>query len=150
MSSSGGACATSQEWLANRATGTFGFPDVSFGCGAPLFLIVGSLFFNRQRLGPPLLGLLPRVRLLGFKCSRRVLAPLSLPSGGGFIHTKWVVDRTLSFTFDDTSGMVDSYGWLSSVRLERSIAIHPDGVAQRHGAPSLMNASQRSFGYHGG
>ncbi|RWV78491.1 hypothetical protein GW17_00060522 [Ensete ventricosum] len=85
-----------------------------------------------------------------FECSRRVRAPLSLPSGGGFIHARWVVDRTLSLTSGDMSGMVDSYDRLSSMRSERSIVVRPDGVAQRRNAPSLMNAFQHGFGFRGG
>ncbi|RRT80393.1 hypothetical protein B296_00022425 [Ensete ventricosum] len=85
-----------------------------------------------------------------FECSRRVRASFSLLSGGGFIHARWMVDRTLGLTFDDTSDMVDSYYRLSSMRSERSIVVRPDGVAQRRSAPSLMNAFQHGFGFRGG
>ncbi|RRT80394.1 hypothetical protein B296_00022423 [Ensete ventricosum] len=63
---------------------------------------------------------------------------------------KWVIDHTLGLTSGDTSGMVDSYGRLSSIWLEWSVAVHSDGVAQRHSEPSLMNLSQCSFDCCGG
>ncbi|RWV85431.1 hypothetical protein GW17_00052779, partial [Ensete ventricosum] len=58
---------------------------------------------------------------------------------------KWVVDRTLSLTSGDTSGMINSNGRLLSVRTERSIAARPDRVVQRRDMPFLINASQRGF-----
>ncbi|RRT77997.1 hypothetical protein B296_00000306 [Ensete ventricosum] len=73
-----------------------------------------------------------------------------LPSCGGFIHIRWVVDHALDFTSDDTSGMVDSYDRLLSGRLEWLVVVHPDGATQRHETPSLMNASQRDFSCRGG
>ncbi|RWW21753.1 hypothetical protein GW17_00014083 [Ensete ventricosum] len=62
----------------------------------------------------------------------------------------WVVDRALDFTFDDTSGMVNSYDRLLSVQLEWLVVVHPNGATQGHETPSLMNASQRDFSCRGG
>ncbi|RWW26232.1 hypothetical protein GW17_00009396 [Ensete ventricosum] len=45
--------------------------------------------------------------------------------------------------------MVDPYGRLPSVRSEWSIALRLDGVAQRCGAPFLVNASMCGFGCRG-
>ncbi|RRT58010.1 hypothetical protein B296_00030157 [Ensete ventricosum] len=45
--------------------------------------------------------------------------------------------------------MVDPYGRLLSVRSEWLIALRLDGVAQRCGAPFLVNASMCSFGCRG-
>ncbi|RRT55528.1 hypothetical protein B296_00027461 [Ensete ventricosum] len=55
--------------------------------------------------------------------------PLSLPSGGGFIHIRWVVGHTLDLTSGDTSSMAALNDRLLFVRLEWSITVRPDGVA---------------------
>ncbi|RWV96688.1 hypothetical protein GW17_00040582 [Ensete ventricosum] len=72
-------------------------------------------------------------------------SPPFLPSGGGFIHTRRVIDRTLGLTSNDASDLVDSYGRLLCVRAEWSVAVCPDRVMQRCDTPFLINESQHGF-----
>ncbi|RWW25220.1 hypothetical protein GW17_00010450 [Ensete ventricosum] len=73
--------------------------------------------------------------------------PSNVRVSEGFIPTKWVVDRTLSLTSDNTLGIVGSYGRPLLVRAEWSVAPHPGGLAQRCDAPSLINARLSGLSY---